>query len=244
MSLFGKVLDLIYPPRCPICRVFLSKDNAGEDTGFCRDCFAGFRKITSPLCPVCGKPFLPEADEDHWCEECLRKRPRFRALGAPYVYEGSLMTAIHQYKYGTRRYLGHPLGRLLAAFAVQWVERPVDLLTMPVPLNTRRLRERGFNQSLELAKHVALGLGTELNFLSLKRVRYTKPQTGLGKEDRRKNVRKAFDLARPETVKGRRILLVDDVATTGSTLNECARVLRRAKSKDVLCLVLARTGPL
>jgi len=115
-------------------------------------------------------------------------------------------------------------------------------LIMPVPLHPRRLRARGFNQSLLLAKCVAREIGAELDFLSLRRTRFTKPQTELSSEERKKNVRKAFEVLKPEVVKGRTIVLVDDVATTGSTLNECAKALKRVGADGVLCLVLARTS--
>ncbi len=113
---------------------------------------------------------------------------------------------------------------------------------MPVPLHPRRLRSRGFNQSLLLARCVASKTGAELDFLSLRRTRFTKPQTALSSEERKKNVRKAFEVVKPEAVRKRTILLVDDVATTGSTLNECAKALKRAGVNGVLCLVLARTS--
>jgi ComF family protein len=113
---------------------------------------------------------------------------------------------------------------------------------IPVPLHPKRLRERGFNQSLLLARNVASSLGTELDFLSLRRIRYTQPQTGLKSDERRKNVSRAFELKDRKCVKGRTVILVDDVATTGNTLNECARVLRRSGCARVFCLVLARTS--
>ena len=113
---------------------------------------------------------------------------------------------------------------------------------MPVPLHPRRLRERDFNQSLLLARYVASLLGAELDFLSLRRIRYTQPQTGLKRDERRKNVRRAFQIVDREVVKGRTILLVDDVATTGNTLNECARTLKRSGAEKVFCLTLARTS--
>jgi len=172
----------------------------------------------------------------------LRKRPFYEATGTPYLYEGTIMTAIHQFKYGEKSFLGAPLGALLARFAEGWVPYSTNHLTMPVPLHPKRLRERGFNQSLLLARHVARRLDTELDFLSLRRVRYTPSQMGLRKEERRKNVRGAFGLQKPEVVEGKTVLLVDDVATTGNTLSECARVLKKAGCDKVLCLVVARTG--
>jgi competence protein ComFC len=105
----------------------------------------------------------------------------------------------------------------------------------------RRLRERGFNQSLLLAKVVADDLGTQLDYLSLIRKRHTRAQTGLRKDERRKNVKDAFSVIYPEMMKGRKILLVDDVFTTGHTLNECARTLKKSGAIAVICLTLART---
>jgi ComF family protein len=243
MNLFSKLIDLIYPPRCPICRAFLWNANLeiqNNTFSLCQSCFSEFREIASPLCPVCSRPFVTDMGEDHLCENCLRKMPFYEAIRAPYVYEGTLMKAIHQFKYGAKGLLADSLGPLLAQFAKSLLEESDDYLTMPVPLHAKRLRERGFNQSLLLARHVARHLHTKLDFLCLKRVRYTQPQTGLKKEERRKNVRRAFQLENPEAVEGETILLIDDVATTGNTLNECARVLKRAGCKKVFCLVLAR----
>jgi len=176
------------------------------------------------------------------CEDCLRKRPDYQVIYARYLYEGTILKAIQHFKYRKKNYFADFLGPLLAGFAEGRVEKSDALLTMPVPLHPRRLRERGFNQSLLLARHVAGHLAVELDFLSLRRDRYTLPQTGLGKEERRRNVRGAFRMENPHAVKERNVLLVDDVATTGNTLNECARVLKRSGCKKVLCLVLARAG--
>lgn len=245
MNLLGKLIDIIYPPRCTICREFLRKDaqeDDGKGSSFCGSCSSDFRKITAPICPICGAPFISEVDEDHLCGDCLRKRPLYEVARAPYIYDGPILTAIHQFKYGSKSFMADSLGLLLTRFAENWVKEKDSLLTMPVPLHPKRLRERGFNQSLLLARPVARQLHTELDFLSLRRVRYTSPQTGLRKEERRKNVRGAFGLETPEAVEGRTVLLIDDVATTGNTLNECARVLKRGGCNKVICLVLARTG--
>ena len=245
MKFFQPFIDLIYPPRCAICREFLWKNRARKDQKellFCETCFDGFSEITSPLCTVCGRPFASKNEEDHPCEDCLRKRPFFDMVRAPFLYEGGIMEAIHQFKYAGRAHLADSLGPLLASFVKEWMEMTAECLTIPVPLHPKRLRERGFNQSLLLARHVASLLRTELDFLSLRRIRYTQPQTGLKSEERKRNVRKAFEITNQEAVKGRNVLLVDDVTTTGSTLNECARVLSRAGAEKVCGIVLARTA--
>ena len=245
MSIFGQFIDLIYPPRCSICEKFLWKNRANKDQQellFCKPCFDGFSEISSPLCLTCGMPFASEVEEDHLCEDCLRKRPFYDTARAPYLYEGGIMEAIHQFKYAGKSHLAKSLGRLITSSARKWVDRTNGYLMMPVPLHPKRLRERGFNQSLVLARYAAPLLGAELDFLSLRRIRYTRPQTGLKITERKKNVRRAFEIVDRMAVKGRTILLVDDVTTTGNTLNECARMLKRAGSKEVFCLTLARTS--
>jgi len=242
MNPLRTLLEIIYPPRCAVCGVFLKRDGQVDVRDFCPACLGEFKRIASPFCPLCGRPFTSRAGEDHPCEECMSAGPVYDMLRAPFLYEGALMEAIHQFKYGQKMHLGHTLGRLMAEFAQGWLGTGENLVLMPVPLHTKRLRKRGFNQSLVLARHAAGRMGAELDYLSLKRVRHTQPQTGLGKDDRSRNVRKAFALFGPEAVKGRHVVLVDDVATTGSTLNECAKVLKRAGCGSVRCLVLARAA--
>ena len=243
MNLIRELADIIYPPRCAICRQFLWKApliKADSPLSFCPTCIADFRHIASPICPICGTPFSSEIKEDHPCEDCLRKRPFYDLTGTPYHYGGSILTAIHRLKYGAKGFLADSLGPLLTQFSEEWIKNPGHLLTMPVPLHPKRVRERGFNQSLLLARHVARGLKSELDFLSLRRIRYTFPQTKLTKKERQRNVRGAFQLINRDTIKGKTILLVDDVITTGNTLNECARILKRGGSSKVFCVALAR----
>jgi ComF family protein len=245
MKVLNSLIDLIYPPRCSICQAFLQDKAAphgDRDLPFCESCFMGFTEIKSPICSLCGRPFSDGIEQDRVCEDCLRKRPSYDIARAPYLYDGALMTAIHELKYAQRSHLADSLGSLLASFAQNWIGELKGCLVMPVPLHPKRLRARGFNQSLLLARCVASKTGAELDFLSLRRTRFTKPQTDLSSEERKKNVRKAFEVVNRDAVKGRTILLVDDVATTGSTLNECAKALKRAGADGVLCLVLARTS--
>jgi len=236
MSLLAEFIDLLYPRRCLVCSAFTHAEF------LCRSCLDGFTRITSPHCPICGRPFRAGAEEDRVCEECLRKRPLFEKTVAPYTYEGEMMRAIHEFKYEGKAHMARALGPLLASFAEPWLRGKNGLVLIPVPLHPRRLRERGFNQSLQLARQMAARLNCPVDFLSLRRTKDTKPQTGLKSEERRRNVGRAFEVLDRKAVKGKRAVLVDDVATTGSTLNECARVLRRAGCKEVYGVVLARTA--
>jgi ComF family protein len=130
----------------------------------------------------------------------------------------------------------------MAQFAENWLPKGLNALVMPVPLHPRRLRKRGFNQSLILARYLEKVSGLSLDYLSLRRVRDTPPQAALERDERQKNVKKAFAVKAPAAVKGRTILLVDDVSTTGSTLHACATALMGAGAEEVLCLLLARAS--
>lgn len=245
MGVLSRFIELVYPPRCIGCGEFLSAhahDTGRESSSLCGRCFADLRKISPPLCPVCGRPFVSRSIESHVCGECAERPPFYESRSAPYLYEGALRKAIHHFKYQGKSGYAPFLGQLLADFALARVGKRQDSITVPVPLHPKRLRERGYNQSLLLAKPVSVALQIPLDYLSLVRKRWSPPQTGLGKRQRRKNVTKAFDVVNNERVKGKRVLLIDDVATTGHTLNECSRALRRAGCKSVSCLVLASTG--
>lgn len=230
-------IDLVYPPRCAVCERFL---HPGEGRGICLDCMEGMKEVRSPLCVRCGVPFEAGTGEDRLCGRCLREPPAYEAARSLLVYEGAALEAVHRFKYGGKTRLAEILGPGLAGLARSWL--PVDLrpLVVPVPLHPRRLRERGFNQSLLLARHVADLPGFDLDYLSLRRSRHTPPQAALGRDRRRGNVQAAFDVEAPAAVEDRDILLVDDVSTTGSTLEACSLALRRAGARRVFGLTLAR----
>lgn len=242
MNLLSNLLDIIYPPRCHVCMDFL--DNHPPDRGdICDECFSGFIKLTHPFCSICGEPFKSTVEEDHLCERCLRKRPYYDELRAPYLYEQKLMDAIHLIKYSGKSFIIKSLGPLLGEFAKTGINITEDMIIMPVPLHRKKIKQRGFNQSALLAKSISPILGIEPDFFTLTRTRYTESQAGLSIEERRKNVKGAFEVRGNSNVKGKSIILVDDVATTGNTINECARILKKAKCERVLGLTLARTAP-
>ena len=152
------------------------------------------------------------------------------------------MEAIHLFKYGKKTALAKPLSELAReAFFQFWPRHSIDLV-VPVPLHVKRLRERGFNQAYLLVRTWAKKEGVQVDSLALRRHRYTEPQTVLTRADRIKNTRQAFSLRHPESVKGKKILLVDDVYTTGATVNECARVLMNGRAESVDVLTLARAA--
>lgn len=236
------LLDALYPPRCHACdRPLGASRDAGSDRArsLCGACVADLSPVGSPRCPVCGIPFPGTRGEDHPCGACLAHPPAFDGLQGLYLYEGPVQKAVHRLKYGHRTSVAGAFGPEMGRVAVGWLGPGEGLRVMPVPLHPKRLRERGFNQSLLLARHVAGALGCPLDFLSLRRVKWTVPQAGLSREERKRNVQGAFAV-RGGVRKGR-VLLVDDVATTGDTLAMCSRTLKKAGYASVHCLTLART---
>lgn len=231
------IADLIFPPRCITCDVILKEHGP---LPFCPHCTAGIHFIHSPLCPRCGIPFPITDGEDHLCGECLMTRRPYAVARAVGLYEETLLTAIHLFKYRGRIGIGKVLGNIMADFAGEIWDMNVFSVIMPVPLHRKRLRERGFNQAVILAREIAKRFSLPIDFLTLRREVFTEPQVGMGREDRSVNVRGAFAVRKPERTAGNRILLVDDVYTTGSTLTECARTLLKAGADSVAVLTLAK----
>ncbi len=231
------IADVIFPPRCVTCGVILEEHGP---LPFCPQCTAGIRYIRTPLCPRCGIPFTSQEEEDHLCGGCLVTQRPFAVARAVGLYEETLLTAIHLFKYRGRIGIGKVLGSIMADFAGEIWDMKVFSVIMPVPLHRKRLRERGFNQAVVLARKIAKRFDIPLDFLTLRRQRFTAPQVGLGHEARSANVRGAFTVRKPERTTGQRVLLVDDVYTTGSTLVECAGTLLNAGAESVAILTLAR----
>lgn len=218
-------LDLLFPPTCGGC------DRRG--TLWCPECQGQVKLIKPPICLVCGQPFRKEGV----CRRCSISSPKCKALRSWAYYEGPIRQAIKRLKY--RRYisLGLTLARPLTALFDQlgW---EIDLV-IPVPLGVARLRERGYNQAALIARPFALETSITYSPRGLRRVRETRSQVGLSLTQRKDNVENAFQ-AEQEIVNQQRILIIDDVATSGATLNSCGAALYQAGAKDVYAMTLAR----
>jgi ComF family protein len=231
-------LDLLYPPRCEACGELRREP-------ICGDCLAAIERVTPPLCEVCGEPFDPLAQAAPRCADCRGRRHSFSLARSAAYYTGPLTEAIKRFKYDCQMVLWRPLGRLMAEAlgnGASAVDADTVDVVCPVPLHPSRLRERGFNQSELLGEVIAGEFGKPIKLL-LERTRPTLPQVGLPAQSRAANVRDAFGPRFQEVIAGQRVLLVDDLFTTGATLAECARVLRRAGAADVRVLTLARPLP-
>ncbi|MGD9162494.1 MAG: ComF family protein [Desulfobacteraceae bacterium] len=241
MNLLSNLIDIIYPPRCCICADFL-EEHPADRGDICDECYSSFKKLTHPFCSICAEPFKSKVEEDHLCEKCLRQRPFYDELRAPYLYEEKIMDAIQLIKYSGKSLIVKSLGPLLGAYAKNRIRDTSNIIIMPVPLHKKKLKQRGFNQSGLFVKAIIPVLEIEADFFTLIRTRYTEPQAGLSLEQRRKNVKGAFEVTGDNNIKGKAVVLVDDVATTGNTMNECARILKKAGAGKVLGLTLARTA--
>ena len=219
-----RILDLLLPPRCGACR--------SPGGWLCDRCRAAIRRLEEPLCARCGAEL--ESAGSCPCRGRLRHLGRLRAAAA---YEGPLERSIHRFKYEGWRALAGPLASLLEDRLA--VDGTPALAVLAVPLHRRRQAERGYNQSELIARELARSLSLRMTGARLKRVRDTPPQVGLDRLRRRRNVVGAFVWEGPP-LHGEPLLLVDDVATTGATLEACARALREAGSGAVTGIVLAR----
>jgi len=237
-QLWEAALNALYPPVCCACGEPVSRPD------FCARCRAAVVLLGAPLCARCGVPFATRGASDHLCGHCLVQAPPFGCARACAMYDARqsshdpVKSVLQRYKYSRNVGLARPLGQLL-------IERcPFPLINydviIPVPLHLNRLRWRGFNQANLLAAILGRDAGLPVDPFSMERTRPTLPQVELTEPERRRNVAHAFRITRPHRVRGQRVLLLDDVYTTGATVTECARVLHEADAASIDVLVLAR----
>jgi ComF family protein len=220
-------LDLLFPPVCGGC----------EKTGFrwCGECQQRVQVLSGTVCDVCGLP----QNASGVCDACRADRPRFHALRAWAVFEDPLRSVLHRLKY--RRDVA--LGDAIAAHMVQYVTDlcwDIDMI-IPIPLGRKRMKQRGYNQVGMIARPLALALDVQFAPKVLARRKETRSQVGLSKQERRENVHGAFQAG--TGVKGKTVLVLDDVSTTGSTLSSGAEALFSSGAKDVYALTVARALP-
>lgn len=240
MSLLQKLFNLLLPPRCLKCGKILSARN-----GLCAECFNKIRFISAPMCYCCGRPFTDTLGvkfaAKQLCGKCLQtKKHLFKMQRSAFVYDDESKDLILDLKFRDKTANAETLANMLyAAGADIWAQKP-DVL-IPVPIHRLRLIKRRYNQSAELAKYLARKTQIPTDFDSLIRYRNTIPQVELSGQARRNNLKQAFTVKAPQNIKGKKAVLIDDVSTTGSTLNECAKALHKAGVAEIYALTLART---
>lgn len=232
--LYGRLKSIqewFLPGTCMLCGVRI-----GAQRAFCADCEVALPRLTD-ACPQCAAPMAHSDSSGQRCGACQKRPPAFFRTHALYHYARPVDGFVQALKYRHRLELARVFGERLADALAPRVAGSVDLI-VPVPLHRARLRERGYNQSLELARPIAARLSLSLDYRCLWRTRPTAPQASLALRERQRNVRGAFAAA-PNVAK-LRVAVVDDVMTTGHTVNAAARCLRAAGAKEVQVWVLAR----
>jgi competence protein ComFC len=225
-KLKGAALDFLFPPYCVGC---------GREGAFlCPACRQSLPRITPPICPRCGRP----QPGGILCPDCAHWPAAIDGIRSPFRFEGTMRKAIHQLKYQNLRALAMPLAEMLQEYLAA---SPLDVdVLVPVPLHRKRLRERGYNQARLLAQALGKLINIPVVDDVLARRRHTPPQARTANiAERTQNIADAF-ACRGNSLRGRRVLLIDDVATSGTTLNACATVLKAGGAAEVWGLVMAR----
>ena len=234
------ISEVIFPPQCLGCAEILH-----PFTGqiFCPVCNDKIKLITGSICRVCGTTFPDSPAQSHLCGDCLESKTYFSCARAVFCYDAFILKAIHQFKYGRNISVGETLASFMAGFSFPDIDFTDYSLIIPVPLHINRLRERGFNQSLILARALEKRRQIPVDFSALKRHRFTVTQAGSNRNERKQNIKGSFEVTDSKKIAGKNIILVDDVYTTGATINECAKTLIRARAKKVAVFTLARVLP-
>lgn len=234
-DLLRAALSLFYPPVCEGCGA-----SVGHKEYLCTQCQARAPRIVPPFCSRCAEPFSGAISDSFACSNCANQTLHFDAAIAGYRARGIVRRLIHEFKYERRMYLRHVIGDWLGAVLNDVRLNPAEFdVIVPVPLHPAKQRERGFNQAALLAQSLSARASLPVKPV-LERIRYTKTQTAFDRAERMQNLHNAFRLRPGRDVQGLRVLLVDDVLTTGSTLSECARVLKRSGASSVYAATAAR----
>lgn len=234
----GATLDILYPKE-RVCAVCANKIDKTAILGVCAWCIKLLPLITGSFCGKCGKPKKGEAEH---CMECDGIQNYFEQALSVFEYTASVQRLIYRFKYSGEQYLSHVLGGFLANRLKEQQDWDYNAL-VAVPLHRKRQRERGFNQSALLASEVSMRMDVPVLRDVLVRTKETAVQAGLGRQERFANLRQAFVVNDKAVIEGKRVVLVDDIFTTGSTVNECSRILIEAGAEKVYVLTVATGRP-
>lgn len=233
----NRFLDLVFPRNCPLCNRALAEDDPGC---ICPPCFLAFKRIHPPMCRWCGRPVRGEVLDEFVCSQCRGRKLHYDRAISACMADTKMLDAIHRFKYQREIYFGPQLAQLVIECGrthVEWTR--IDAI-VPIPLHPAKERYRQFNQARILAEAVSEEFSVPMVDRNLRRLIDTPSQTFLNAADRQKNLRDAFIVRRPADFEGKWVVLLDDVYTTGSTSNACAKELKKAGAEKVLVLTLAR----
>lgn len=234
----SRLLDAVYPRVCPVCGA--KSDRPGRN--ICWKCFSSLPlyAVDAPRCVRCGKVPEGAVEKDFLCDVCRKSPPAFDLARTAMPFRSCARDVIHTLKYKSGLWLREDLADILEGCARAHYDIASIDLVMPVPLNQEKFRKRNYNQSALLAESLARRLALPYMPSVISRTRFTSTQTHLSVAGRKKNVKGAFELGNPEFVRGRTVLVIDDVMTTGATLGEVASVLKAAGAWRVWALAVAR----
>lgn len=237
-NLINGLTDLVYPKVCLACREKIA--GLSVDGLICAQCWSRIKKTAPPFCRCCGRHLEKKSINKNICVLCIKSKLHFDRAFSPCGYEGVMQKLIREFKYKGKKHLALPLSKLMSQFIREY-DLPLEIIDyiVPVPLHKTRLREREFNQAESLAKNICLEFNKNILTDTLQRSRNTRTQTELETDQRLANVRESFSVARIGIVKGKNILLIDDVLTTGATCSEAARALKNSGAGIVFALTLA-----
>lgn len=243
--IFKLARDFLVPRRCPICREIVWSETSNF---WCPTCREKLPWLEPPFCSVCGVPFNvfyreKFSEEFSLCGDCLTMSPAYDMIRSACLYDGIVADLITGLKYGKHLTNVPILGELMEEAFLKWLrEEKIDLI-IPIPMHIDRLKKRGFNQSVLLAKDLAKRIRIPWNHSVLVKIRNTPPQVSLHKKARKENLKKAFVVSESwkPFLNHASVLLIDDVITTGTTILECAKILKKAGARKVIGLSVART---
>ena len=230
------LVDLLYPRRCPSCKKIVGSD------GFCRDCWEKLIFIDKPFCSCCGKKLI-SAGQNFLCPDCIIKKNYFDQNVSVFIYNHTIAKAIFEFKFKRKLFLSKNFSIFMKNKLKDIIYSPIDYIIC-VPMAKSRLRKRGFNHSLLLARELSKLSNVIFIGDALIKVKNTKTQVGLNYGERKKNLKNSFMVKDKyiKIFKDKNILIVDDVFTTGSTINECAKVLKvNGKVNKVVSITIAKT---
>ncbi len=237
-TFFAKIINFILPPRCINCGKILN-----EEDGICSECFQKINFISRPHCERCGLPFTENTKGKKICGNCLRdKKPVFRLFRSVFMYDDFSKKMVLSLKFMDKTENAKTLGKMMffSAKDIFKNEEKIDVI-IPIPLHYKRMLKRKYNQAGLLAKTLGKHSQIAVDYSSVIRAKNNRPQVEFSGKIRHNNVKGVFEVKHPEKIKGKRILLVDDVYTTGSTMKECAKAILKAGAKSVDFVTIART---
>jgi ComF family protein len=234
-TIWNNILDYIYPPRCLLCSELILNNN-----GFCIDCWSKLNFITEPYCQVCCFEFsIDYGETNNKCARCLNDPPYYDYARSLLRFDAHSKKIIHALKYYDRSFVSQIIAKMLVNYYKPSVVS-ADLI-VPVPMHRFKRLSRLYNHAQILSSAIALLVEKKITPDILLKTKYTKSQTGLARKYRLDNLSDSITVANKQKIRGKKILLVDDVMTTGATINLCAKQLKKAGAKEVVVLCIART---